>query len=401
MQGEHQPIQPADVPAREKTRTFPCPSCGADMQYDAKAGGLVCAYCGGKQDIDPGKAGDIEEHVNFDGEIAVRRWEGSKQIACETCGATWVLDAKIAAAQCPYCGASHVSETTGDMIMPDAVVPFQLDEKAAAERLKQWIRGRWFAPGAIKREHSAGRWRGIYCPFWTYDARTRSRYFGMAGYHYFVTVPQTRVVNGRSETVMVQEMRTRWEPRSGELAMDFDDVLVRAVSFTEKAAAPENFNMAGLKAYQAEYLSGYLVKRYEMGLKDGFTQARTIMNHRIRDGIRAQAGGDEWMLQSMDTDVSGASYKQVLLPLWGNHYTYRGKPFDVWVNGQNGSVTGKAPVSAWKVLLCALCVAAFLFGIWFFFLQEEGPIDYDAPSAYEYNIEQAPSEPLPYHNYYN
>jgi len=175
-------------------------------------------------------------------------------------------------------------------------------------------------------------------------------------------VTRTRTVDGKTETYTAQERRTRWTRVSGQVFRFFKNVLVRAVKLTEKAATPENFDLSALKPYLPEFLSGFLARRYEIALEEGYQQAGEIMQRQIREDIVRDVRADEVRVLGVKTDVRSRSYKHILLPLWGNHYTYRGKEYDVWVNGQNGRVSGKAPLSPWKVATAVLlgiaaCVA--------------------------------------------
>jgi predicted RNA-binding Zn-ribbon protein involved in translation (DUF1610 family) len=347
-------------PKTEQTRTFPCPDCGADLHYDAAKGVLLCGYCGREQPIETPERWAAEEHESFDTEQATRKWEGQRQISCDSCGGSWVVPATDAASVCPFCGRAHVSEVDADMLPPDAVLPFAVDAKGASERFKTWLHKRIMAPRALRAQAAAGNWRGVYYPYWTYDADTVTNYEADAGHYYYVTVERTRVVDGKTETYTEQERRTRWERTSGRVSRFFDDVLVRAVQLTEKAAAPEQFDLRALKPYLPEFLSGFLARRYDVGLREGYEQARRIMDRQIHSDIVRDVSADEVNVLAAHTDVLKSSFKQILLPLWGNRYTYRAKEYAVWVNGQTGKVSGKAPVSPWKVLLCVVAGLAVI-----------------------------------------
>jgi len=346
----------------EQTHIFPCPSCGADMNYDPAKSMLACEHCGTEQAMDLPEEWQAEELTCFEDAKHARMWEGTRQVACESCGASWVLDATSAASACPFCGRAHVNALDVDMVTPGALIPFALNKKQAESKFKEWVQKRRFSPRALRDEAFSGHWRGIYFPYWTFDADTATRYTANAGHYYYVPVTRTRVVDGKTETYTAQERRTRWTRVSGQVARFFDDILIRAVKLVEKAAAPESFDLSALRPYLPEFLSGFLARRYEIGLEEGYQQAGEVMKRQIRDDIVRDVNADEVQVLGVNTEVRSRSYKHILLPLWGNHYTYRGKEYDVWVNGQNGRVSGKAPVSPGKVIFAVLlgigaCVA--------------------------------------------
>ena len=97
-------------------------------------------------------------------------------------------------------------------------------EAQARAALDDWLKGLWFAPSGLVRYARRGRrMQGVYSPFWTFDADTRSRYRGLRGDHYFETVYVTRQVNGRTQQVPQQVMRTRWTRAAGSVARRFNE----------------------------------------------------------------------------------------------------------------------------------------------------------------------------------
>ena len=81
-------------------------------------------------------------------------------------------------------------------IKPRAILPFALDERAANQAMSEWLGRLWFAPSGLQDYSRKGRkMEGIYVPFWTFDADTRSSYRGERGQVYYETRSVTR--NGK------------------------------------------------------------------------------------------------------------------------------------------------------------------------------------------------------------
>ncbi len=99
------------------------------------------------------------------------------------------------ATECPFC-ATPVVIGTGEerRIKPQAVLPFALDERQAREAMTNWLGSLWFAPERTCRiTPASGRaLNGLYVPYWTFDAATRSQYSGARGDHYFESRTVTR-----------------------------------------------------------------------------------------------------------------------------------------------------------------------------------------------------------------
>ena len=56
------------------------------------------------------------------------------------------------------------------------------------------------------------------------------------------------------------------------------------------------------------------------------------------------------------------TFKYFLTPFWIVSYKYKGKVYDVVINGHNGRLAGDAPLSGWRVLLLILGIFAFIIG---------------------------------------
>ena len=100
-----------------------------------------------------------------------------------------------------------------------------LTEADARKAMTDWLGSLWFAPNGLKEYARKGRRiQGIYVPYWTFDADTKSSYRGERGTVSYVT--KTVVRNGKRQQVQVPQVR--WSPKSGRVARFFDDVLVLA-----------------------------------------------------------------------------------------------------------------------------------------------------------------------------
>lgn len=62
-------------------------------------------------------------------------------------------------------------------------------------------------------------------------------------------------------------------------------------------------------------------------------------------------------VQNFSAAPQNEDWEHTLLPVWTLTYTHRGKTYCYTVNGQNGKICGKVPLSGKKLL-------ALFFGIW-------------------------------------
>lgn len=352
---------------------WPCAQCGADLRYTPGATSLTCGHCGHVQAIPEVPAetrtralGEIDLARGLADDLAPEAMSDLRTTPCPSCGALVEFAGATHATQCPFC-ATPVVIGTGSMrqLKPQALIPFALTEDQARAAMVKWLGRLWFAPNSLVEYARKGRaMTGLYTPYWTFDAATRSRYAGERGTYYYETRTVTVNVNGRMERRQEQVRRTRWQAVSGWVARRFDDVLVLASTslpqgYTE-ALAP--WDLTALEAYRPDFLAGFTAEGYTVPLARGHETAREIMAAAIREDVRRDIGGDEQRIARVNTDWSDETFKHILLPVWMAAYKYGGRTYRFVVNGQTGKVRGERPWSAWKialaVLLALLAVAA-------------------------------------------
>ena len=372
----NEPI-PGSPPAGKK---FPCVQCGARLDFDPGARSLKCPYCGHVEQIKP-EAGKVEEHdfEEYLDKLAGKQTtlEGrSSQVRCTGCGAVVLLEDRVATEKCPFC-ATHLEnqpEAAQEMIPPESLLPFKIDHRQAHAAFDRWIAGRWFAPNSLRKMANLGQMNGVYLPFWTYDSMTYTHYTGQRGVDYTETETYTETNDkGETETKTRTVIRTMWFPVSGEVQHFFDDVLVCASRSLppERVDALAPWDLPHLEGYKAEFLSGFKTERYAVGLKEGFDVAKGIMANSIAELCREDIGGDHQIVDSMNTQHVGVTFKHLLLPLWLASYRYFDRVFRILVNARTGSVSGERPWSWWKIGLLVLLILAIVGTILYFVSQHK------------------------------
>jgi DNA-directed RNA polymerase subunit RPC12/RpoP len=354
---------------------FPCEACGADLRFDPGQQHLTCDHCGNTQTLEgsghhlhPIRELDLRAALNAD--LPEAEIEETRVSKCPNCAAQVEFDADLHAAECPFCATPVVTDTgVHRHIKPRGVLPFAFDESAAKQAMNDWLGGLWFAPNGLQSYARKGRkMQGIYVPYWTFDADTRSSYIGERGTVYY----ETRTVMRDGKRVQQRVARVRWRRASGRVARFFDDVLVLASRslpkrFTDRL---EPWDLSKLTPYAPEFLAGFRAEGYTVELDDGFDEARGYMDRVIERDVKFDIGGDRQRVHDIDTSVGDVTFKHVLLPVWLAAYKYRGKTYRFVVNGQSGQVQGERPYSAFKIALAILCVALIAAALGYFYALE-------------------------------
>ncbi|WP_069300413.1 TFIIB-type zinc finger domain-containing protein [Neptunicoccus sediminis] len=350
------------APPAPAEHRFPCHTCGADMRFAPGSGQLICDHCGATEEITPPQTRAVIREQDFQqalrAQLPAAETEEIRTVTCENCGARIEFDDKTHASECPFCATPIVTDTGAQrQIKPRALVPFALTEPQARERMTEWLGSLWFAPNGLQEYARKGRaMQGIYIPYWTYDADTRSNYSGARGDIYYVTQRVQVQRNGKMVTETRQVPKTRWTPTSGRVARFFDDVLVLGSRSLPKtytdALAP--WDLSELAPYDPQFLAGFRAESYTVTLDEGYAEARSYMDRMILRDVKFDIGGDKQRVTRVDTAVSDVTFKHILLPVWMAAYKYRGNTYRFVVNGQTGTVRGERPYSKVKIAIAVI-----------------------------------------------
>ena len=337
---------------------FPCGSCGGKLEFAPGAASLKCPYCGHQNQI-PQSADDIKE-LDFYEYFARASEQGESQevqsVKCQSCGATSTLQPNISMSHCPFCGSQLQAHAKASrLIRPGAILPFKVPKNKALQLFREWLGSLWFAPGGIKEQAAKdGGIKGMYIPYWTFDAKSTTWYDGERGEDYHETqYYEDEDSNGNTVTRSRTVTHTRWYNVNGTVWQNFDDVLVQAGRSLppEIVDELEPWGLKELVPYQDAYMSGFQSEVYQVDLGDGFERAKSEMDDSIREMIKRDIGGDHQRVNTVRTQFDGITFKHILLPVWISAYKYGDKSYRFLINGETGEVQGERPWSVAKIAL--------------------------------------------------
>ena len=349
---------------------FKCPSCGGAISFDSATQKLKCPYCDTEFEVDAIKeynedlSGFKEEGYSKEAswENSNSYWEtdeGMKVYVCESCGGEIITDDTTAATSCPYCGNPVVmkEQLSGDL-KPDYVIPFKLDKKAAVNALKEHMSNKKLLPKCFKDENHIDEIKGIYVPFWLFDAEsigsfkfkgTRTRIWSDSDWNYTETSHYSIVRVGGMEFDNI--------PVDGSEKMP-DDLM--------ESLEPFDFSQA--MDFKTAYLAGYFADRYDVDALSSNARANDRVRSSTESVIRSTINGYSTLTpEYTGVDIKPGQVKYAMYPVWLLNTTYRGEKFTFAMNGQTGKIAGNMPVDkgqAWLwrgIFTLIFGAAAFLF----------------------------------------
>ena len=334
--------------------SYQCPSCGGNMQYDPAKEALHCSYCNTTQKIEELKS--TEEFDLNEGLEVENTWnEGKSIFHCKYCGADNVRNSLDLSSKCPFCGSDSViklDQLPG--IKPHRVIPFTISNEEAMRKFQKKLKGALYAPRKLKKSYEETPINGIFLPSWTFDSKCIAKYHGVLGKYY------TRTVGSGKNRQTVTEIR--WFPVGGVRNFEFDDMLITSgkALTDDQVGQILPYNTNDSLVYDEAYLAGYNAEHYTVTLKEGWHASKKKTDKIIENKILNSYHYDVVKYLNVSTVYSNIKYKYVLLPIWKSHYKYRNKDYYFIVNGSNGKVGGKMPVSFWKVLITIGIIIAIM-----------------------------------------
>jgi hypothetical protein len=353
--------------ARKK---FSCPACGAEAVWTPDKQALICAYCGNTSPAQVELAANGEQVIREHDLVAALRsipdsargWQAQKtSVRCQSCQAISVFDAGRVGQRCDFCGSSALVpyEEIKEAFRPESLLPIKLSETQVRDAIRQWYGSRWFAPNKLKRQALTDTVHGLYIPYWTFDAQVHADWTADSGYYYWETEHYTDAQGKRQSR---QVRKVRWVPSSGSLDHFFDDELVPASRGVphDLLRRVEPFPTEALTPYNAGFLSGWVVERYQIDLVAAAQAARGQMDGKLRSLCAAQVPGDTHRNLHVRANYRGQTFKHILVPLWLLTYNYGRRVYQVVINGYTGAIAGRYPKSWVKITLAVLALLVFV-----------------------------------------
>jgi hypothetical protein len=347
----------SNLTAREK---FACPACGADAHWNPAKQALVCPFCGTESPATLEQRGAETVIVEHDLVAALRDvpdarrgWQADKvSVKCQSCQAISVFDPIRIGQRCEFCGSSQLVpyEQVKEPFSPESLLPFAIQESKARDLLRAWYARQWLAPNNLAKRALTDTIRGVYLPYWTFDAQVHASWTADSGRYYYVTN------NGK------REQRVEWTPAAGELDHFFDDELVAASTGVGAGLLRrlEPFPTGQLIPYDPGYLAGWTVERYQIDLVNAATHSRAAMESKTRQLCSSAVPGDTQRNLEVEANFSDQKFKHILVPVWLLTYTYGATVYQVAANGVTGKIAGDRPWSWIKIVLLIVVIIIVL-----------------------------------------
>lgn len=340
---------------------YTCPACSGILKFSSSKQMLECDSCGATYPVEQFDADNAAAGGQGADEYVAKQddWnpanEGLIVYECKTCGGEIVGDETIGSTKCPYCDNPIViaSMFKGNL-KPDLIIPFKLNKHAATEKLKNHVNKIKLAPAAFKSNNHIQELKGVYVPFWLYDADVHARAdFDATKEHKHSDNQYDYEEIEHYDVLREGDMTFRNIPADASTKMD--DNLMDSI---------EPYNVNEAVPFSAAYLAGYMADKYDVTAEDCKPRAdiriKNTAEQMLSDQVKNYTTKN---MRSSNVKQSNNSVKYALFPVWLLNTTWNGKKYTFAMNGQTGTFVGDVPYSKGKFWGILIGVFAVLAGI--------------------------------------
>ena len=352
---------------------YKCPCCGGAIAFDSASQKMKCPYCDTEFDVESLRGYDEDlkqegaDNLDWDtkaGEQFTEEEESNlRTFICKSCGGEIIGDVNTAATESPYCG-NHaiVMEHLKGHLKPDYVIPFKLDKAAAKEGLVKHLCKKFLLPKVFKDQNHLDEVKGIYVPFWLFDAdadadiryrATRTRTWSDSNYDYVETSYFSAY-------------------RAGNLGFDHVPVDGSTRMPDDLMESVEPFDFSQAVDFQTAYLSGYLADKYDVDADASIARANERIKNSTEDAFRSTVIGYQTVTpEASSVRLHNGKAKYAFYPVWLLNTTYKNEKYTFAMNGQTGKFVGNLPTDWGKfwgfgALITAITSALIYGGMWLF-----------------------------------
>lgn len=317
---------------------FKCPYCGNEMKYDEVTHQLKCISCESTlrmEDYDyTNMIFDNRKNISAD-------YNG---FSCPNCGSEVIVNKIEANVTCPYCTSSMVVFGLNENEMePEYVIPFKIDKEGAKRKLISWWSSMETMP-KFDEEKLKLTYSDAYIPVWLHGCDLH--------------------INMEAK-VAPYEMSVKEVKRASDIFILDKTVDSTFVNVPIVASARTNskifheiepYNYEEIKVFNHVYLSGHKAERYYLSVEDSVPRMQTQMHkygvEQCKLSIEADKfGGPIINSKIKELQIVPDNVNYALVPVWICNYEYKGKKYQIFINGQTGKTYGESMLAGSKFYL--------------------------------------------------
>ena len=269
--------------------------------------------------------------------------EKMRAYSCPSCGAELICEETTAATACPYCGNPTIipGQFSGTK-KPDLIIPFRFGKEEAIAALKRHYNHKPLLPKAFADNNHIQEIKGVYVPFWLFDAEVEADMTFAATRTHVHTTPN-EIITETDHYLVHRQGHLRFEKIPVDAASKMPDTHMDAI---------EPYDYEELKPFALSYLPGFLADKYDVSREDSSQRAQRRCENSAENAIRQTVLGYETCTATRrQMRVTPGDVKYALLPVWLLSTQWNGNNYLFAMNGQTGKLIGDLPMDRKKLVL--------------------------------------------------
>jgi hypothetical protein len=242
----------------------------------------------------------------------------AQNIKCSHCGAPVDFKPGEIIATCKYCGFTTVIQTGQEFKFEHSLILNKFDQANIEEPIKSWMRSGFMKPGDLAKKSSLVEKDLVYLPFWVISVKAKTTYKGI-----FERIAPAIIKDGTVEKEY--------------------DWLILAREASEFPTREYKVPLEGKIPYDFRKIEGFAkLLNSEIDRNDALELARQQIDAHHR--FLLQQDVDRVIELTTELDLKQMVYLHA--PLWFIKYEYKGKTYQLIVDGATGlAVKGDIPPS--------------------------------------------------------
>ena len=232
----------------------------------------------------------------------------AQNIRCSHCGAPVEFKPGEIIATCKYCGFTTVIETGEPFNFEHSLLLNKFDEKQIEDPIRSWMRSGFLKPGDLAKKSKISEKNLVYLPFWVVSAQAKSSYKG---------------IFERIAPPIVKEGKIDKEYNWLVLAREASDFPTREYDVPLEGKIPYDFRK--IEGF-AKVLNSEIDRE----------EAVELAKQQIEAHHRFLLKQDVDRIIEIQTNLNIKQVVYLHAPVWFINYTYKGKMYQLIIDGAAG-----------------------------------------------------------------
>jgi hypothetical protein len=221
------------------------------------------------------------------------------------------------------------------------ILPLVLTQQDARAAARAWLVQEDVPEGSIQDAPEA-----VMVPFFVFRLGGTAEWQGRRGQRRHRTHVMRGLYGPSGYALEQTGTEVRWTQVAGSVRLPETDIALPACAELPAAvAAIAEWRLAHLRPFHPAWHAGVPALVPGRALDAAFADATAVAHSRLEQLAREAMGGDAQEIEALTPELTPATFRLVLLPVYTGTFRHDGKPFPYAVNGQTGQVGGTTPTT--------------------------------------------------------